>query len=164
MFKLTKKWNTALQVLIVVVLYFGIQTYHKRSTTSGMAPPLYGSLLDGASIGPESFKGKPYLVHFWAAWCSICRLEQGSINAIADDYPVLTIATQSGSNTEVAAFVKEHGLRFPVLVDNSGQWAKAFGVLAYPTSFFIDSAGEIRFVEVGFTTELGLRARMTIIQ
>jgi len=164
MFKLNRKWNTALQILIVVVVYFGIQAYHKRGTTRGTAPPLYGNLLDGTVVGPESFKGKPYLVHFWAAWCSICRLEQGSINAIAEDYPVLTIASQSGSKSEVAKFVKEHELNFPVLVDNSGQWAKAFGVLAYPTSFFVDSVGEIRFVEVGYTTELGLRARMSLSQ
>ena len=153
-----------LQVLIVVVVYVGIQAYHKRNTTSGTAPPLYGTLLDGASISPESLKGQSYLVHFWATWCSICRLEQSSINALAEDYPVIAIASQSGSKEEVAKFVKEQGLSFPVLVDNAGQWAKAFGVLAYPTSFVVDSTGEIRFVEVGYTTELGLRSRLYLSQ
>lgn len=32
-------------------------------------------------------------------------------------------------------------------------------VRAFPTTFFIDRQGEIRHVEVGYTTELGLRVR-----
>ncbi len=160
MFRLTKKWNALVQILVIVLVYVGIQAYHKRNSKSGMVPALYGTLLDGRTISPVSLTGRPYLVHFWATWCSICRLEQGSINAIAKDYSIITIATQSGSNEEVAKFASEQNLHFPILVDDSGHWAKIFGVQAYPTSYFVDSKGEIRFVEVGYTTELGLRSRL----
>jgi len=158
------KWQNLLQILIVVALYIGIQAYHKRNTVSGVAPTIVGTLLDGSTIRPDQFKGRSYLVHFWATWCSVCRLEQGSISGIAEDYPIITIASQSGTNEEVAKFVKDQDLYFPVLVDTAGHWAKAFGVQAYPTSFIVNGEGKIRFVEVGYTTELGLRSRLSLSQ
>ena len=158
------KWQNLLQLLVVVALYLGIQAYHKRNTVSGFAPSLYGTLLDGSAFDPDLYKGRSYMVHFWATWCSVCRLEQGSISGIAEDYPIITIASQSGTNEEVAKFVKDQGLHFPVLVDNNGQWAKSFGVQAYPTSFIVNGEGKIRFVEVGYTTELGLRSRLSFSQ
>jgi thiol-disulfide isomerase/thioredoxin len=41
------------------------------------------------------------LIHFWATWCSICRLENDNIQAISQDYRVLNIAMQSGTDTEL---------------------------------------------------------------
>ena len=158
------KWRNLLQILLVIAVYLGIQAYHKRSTVSGAVLSLYGTLLDGSTIDPDLYKGQSYMVHFWATWCRVCRLEQGSINGIAVDYFIITIASQSGSHEEVAKFVKDQDLHFPVLVDNNGLWVKAFGVQAYPSSFIVNGEGKIRFVEVGYTTELGLRSRLSLSQ
>ena len=162
--KFTKTWKLVLQVVFFVLLYAGIQAYHKRNTVSGIAPTLQGMLLDGSTIEPINLRGKTHIVHFWASWCSICRLEQGSFNALAEDYPVITIASQSGAAPAVAEFVQEQGLKFPVLVDSSGQWAREYGVNAFPATFIVDGVGNIRFVEVGYTSEYGLRARMLLAQ
>ncbi|MGC4117189.1 MAG: hypothetical protein QM765_22035 [Myxococcales bacterium] len=40
--------------------------------------------------------------------------------------------------------------------------ARAWGVNAFPTSFFVGKDGEIRFVETGYTTELGMRLRLAL--
>jgi hypothetical protein len=37
-------------------------------------------------------------------------------------------------------------------------------VHAVPASFIIDAEGNIRFVEIGFTTEMGLRLRLWLAQ
>jgi peroxiredoxin len=101
------------------------------------------------------------LVHFWATWCPICRTEQDTINAIARDTPnVITVAMQSGSRDEVEKYLKQQGLSFPVLNDPDGRIAAAWGVHAVPASFIIDPDGQIRFVEIGYTTETGLRLRL----
>ena len=105
-------------------------------------------------------QGKPTLVHFWATWCSVCKLERSNIEAIARDYSIVTVASQSGTSAEVAQYVQTHAMRAPVLVDEDGAVAAQFGVRAFPTSFIIDSAGQIRDVEVGYTTEWGLRLRL----
>jgi thiol-disulfide isomerase/thioredoxin len=101
------------------------------------------------------------LVHFWATWCSICRAEQGSISAIAQDHPdVITIAMQSGSPAEVDGYLRAQGIEMPVLNDARGEIANTWGVHGVPASFIVAPDGSIRFTEVGFTTGIGLRLRL----
>jgi peroxiredoxin len=70
------------------------------------------------------------------------------------------VAAHSGETAEVAAHLRAEGLSFPVLVDPAGRHAQTWRLRGVPTSFVIDASGRIRFVEVGYTTELGLRARL----
>ena len=101
------------------------------------------------------------LVHFWATWCPICRAEQGSIAAIAHDYPnVITVAMQSGTPQEVSRHMHEQGIDFPVVNDQDGMLSGAWGVHAVPVSFIIAPDGQVRFIEVGYTTGIGLRLRL----
>jgi len=100
-------------------------------------------------------------VHFWATWCPVCKAEQGSIAAIAHDHPdVISVAMQSGKPEEVAKYLSDQGIAFPVLNDPDGSISAAWGVHAVPASFIIGPDGQIRFVEVGYTTSLGLRLRL----
>ena len=47
-----------------------------------------------------------------------------------------------------------------MIVDSTDALAKRYGIRAFPTSFVLDADEDIRQVEVGYTTEFGLRARM----
>lgn len=155
------RWKSLLlQLALVVIVYAGVQAWHTRETPSGKIPAFSGTLLDGRQVRVPQEIDKPTLVHFWATWCSICRLEQGSVNNVAANHPVIAIASQSGSATAVAKIVNERSITVPVLVDESGELAQRFGVKAFPTTFVIDANGVIRSTEVGFTTELGLRWRL----
>jgi thiol-disulfide isomerase/thioredoxin len=100
------------------------------------------------------------LVRFWATWCGVCKAEQHNFDAVARGLPVLSVASQSGSADDVAAYVRRQGIAHPVMLDPDGSLARRFGVRSFPTTFVVDAKGEIRYVEVGYTTELGLRARM----
>ena len=146
----------------MVAVYSGVQFWHARDTASGAAPALMGKALDGSHLSLAAFAGRPVLVHFWATWCSICRLEQGNIEAVAKDYPVIAVASQSGAVDEVAGEVRRRGLQAPVLVDEDGAWAARFGVRVFPTTFVVDAQGNIVDVTVGYTTEPGLRARLKL--
>lgn len=162
MLKNRKYLGIAIQILAVGAVYFGIQAYNKRDSASGPAPPLYGTLLNNSPIESLSLKGQTHVVHFWATWCTICRLEKSTINSIAEDYPVIALASQSGSRQEVYDYVQKQNITFPVLVDESGKFAKLFGVHAFPTTFIVNGDGNIQFVEVGYTTEIGLRSRLQL--
>lgn len=104
--------------------------------------------------------GEPVLVHFWATWCGVCRAEQGTIDALARDHRVITVASQSGGLGELGSYMSENTLSFTVVPDPRGQLASRWGVRAYPTSFVVGPDGSVRSVEVGYTTSLGLRARL----
>jgi peroxiredoxin len=148
-------------LLLLIALIAGIRAWQQRDMANGNAPPLQGSLLDGSTYALPARPGEQVLVHFWATWCSICRAEQDSIAAIAQYHPnTITVAMQSGSDAEVAKHVSVQGLRFPVLNDTDGSISSVWGVHAVPASFIINPDGQIRFVEVGYTTALGLRFRL----
>jgi len=156
------KWRGyAINLLLFAVLIAGIRAWQQRDMASGIAPDLQGVTLAGLPYELPAHPTRPVLVHFWATWCPVCRSEQGSIAAIAhDDSDVITIAMQSGKPEEVARYMGEQGIGFPVINDANGSISNAWGVHAVPASFIIAPDGKISFVEVGYTTGIGLRLRL----
>ena len=145
---------------LAALLLVGIRAYQQRNMPRGPAPALAGIDLEGKPVSLATYRGKPVLVHFWATWCGVCNAEQSNIDAITRDFPVLSVASQSGAAPQIAGFVREHGIAPAVVVDEQGELARSFGVHSFPSSFVIDADGEIRHIEVGYTTEIGLRTRM----
>ena len=145
---------------MVLALILGARAWQQSGIASGPAPALTGVLLDGKPVTLAAFSGRPVLVHFWATWCPICRLEQDSIDALARDAAVITVAMQSGDRAAVVQHLRNETLSFPVLNDPDGVIAAQWGVRAVPASFIVDGAGQIRYVEVGYTTGIGLRLRL----
>lgn len=154
--------NFFIQLFLILLVFFAVQAWQSRHAPRGAAPPVTGQLLDGRTVSLADYRGQPVLLHFWASWCSICRFEQGSIEAIAKDYPVLTVASQSGDVEAVQAYVNEQGINAPVLVDEDGELGRLYGVRGFPASYVIDAQGQIFDVEVGYSSEWGLRARLLL--
>lgn len=153
-------FKLGVEVVVILVIYLAIKSFMQRDLVDGPVPSLEGMLLDGQSFNIQSYQGRPMLLHFWATWCSICKMEENSIDSISEDYEVITVAMNSGNDMEVTAYLEEQALSFPVVVDENGTIAERFGVRGVPTSFIIDPDANIEFTEVGFTTELGLRMRL----
>ena len=158
----SKVWlRRGLKVFLFVILIMGVRTWQQRDIVKGVAPPLSGVLLDGKPFMLAAKPSRPVLVHFWASWCPICKVEQGSIVSLAQDNPnVITIAMQSGTNNAVQQYMREQGVTFPVINDADGQLSSAWGVRGVPASFIVDTEGKIKYVEIGYTTEIGLRIRL----
>lgn len=158
----SNKWlGRGLEVLLFVVLVMGVRAWQQRDIAKGMVPPLSGVLLDGKPFIFPAKPERPMLVHFWATWCPVCRAELGSIDALALNNPnIITVAMQSGSSSEVRQYMHEQQVNFPVLNDADGRISSSWGVSAVPASFVVDTEGEIRYIEIGYTTGVGLRLRM----
>ncbi len=148
------------QLAVVVLIIAAARMWVGRNAVSGEAPLFTSVLLDGTPVSLRDYRGEPLLLHFWATWCPICVWEHDTIEAIARDHAVLTVAMQSGDEAAVQAHLNEQGVAFPVVIDEDGTLADRFGVMGTPTTFVIDGTGEIRFVEVGYTTGWGLRLRL----
>jgi thiol-disulfide isomerase/thioredoxin len=160
-------WKKLLKELLMgVVLIFifsNIISYLRQpELSSTRLPERTVTLLDGSAYTLKP--GKPVVIHFWATWCRVCKMEVANIESLSKAYDVLTIAVNSGDDKEVSAYMQTHGLHFRVLNDTNGSWAKQFKVEAFPTTFIYDSSGELRFSEVGYTTTAGLLARMKLLE
>ena len=151
------RWLRDIALLLAVFVAF--QWWQSRDLVAGPAPALLGHLIDGSPYQLDPADG-PVLVHFWATWCPVCRLEQDSIASIAEDERVITVATTSGSSDELTAYLQDEGLVMPVLVDEDGVIAGAWGVQGVPATFVVDSQGRINHRSMGYSTELGMRIRL----
>lgn len=145
---------------LLLAVWFGASLWQQRGMVVGPAPALAAPLLDGGRFSLESRRGAPVLVYFWGSWCPVCRLEQGTIESLARDGSVVTVAMQSGSDAELAKWLRERGLVFPVINDPDGMLAAEWGVRAVPAFFIVDADGAIRFRETGYTSSAGLRLRL----
>jgi thiol-disulfide isomerase/thioredoxin len=152
------------EILFLLTAFAAIHFWQTREMAGGAMPPLAGPLADGRQTSLEAVirdaGGRPVLLYVWSSWCPICRAEEGTITALAEDWPVLTLAMQSGDPDTVAKFMRERGLAYPALVDTQGELAWRLGVRATPAWFVIDRSGTIRFSGMGYTTGWGLRARL----
>ena len=142
----------------------GVKIYTQRGLVQETPPMLTASLLSGHAFNLQAQRDKPLLLHFWASWCPVCKLEQGSIDSISKNHNVISIAMQSGDEAELKAYMHTEKLNFPVIADNAGHISTRFGVKAVPVSYVLNSKGKIVFIESGFTSSWGLQLRLWLAE
>ena len=157
--KLKKYLKEIIKFSIVLVIALNVISYYKSKDLNKENLSLISfTLLDKTKYNIP--KDKPVLVHFWATWCPICEFEAKNIEKLSKDYEVLTIATQSGSKENIQNYLKKHNLNFKVVNDEDGFYQRTFNIKAFPTTLIYDDNKILKFSEVGYTSTLGLYARM----
>jgi|SRR5579863_4006248 peroxiredoxin len=117
------------------------------------APQVYLVALDGTHLPLSKYRGKPLWVNFFATWCPPCKEELPEIELrYQNEHPrglVVLGVDQQEKPAQVKPFVARFGLRYPVVIDESGQGAITYDLIALPTSVFIDRGGVVRFIQIG---------------
>ncbi len=164
-----QNWKSHLGTLLMfLLLYAGIHAWQTRGVPSGPAPafsaPAAGPQAGSGTIDFDNWRathpGRAVALHFWADWCPICRTEENSVNRVSHDWPVLSVAMQSGDPGRVQSVLNRRQLDWHTAVDADGQIAKRFGLASVPALVVVDAQGQIRFAEVGYTSEVGMRLRL----
>lgn len=108
----------------------------------------------GQSHTLSDYQGKTVFLNFWATWCGPCKMEMPDIQALYEDWDenagelvVLGVAGpnigQEGSAEDITAFLEENGYTYPVVMDETGTLFYQYGISAYPTTFMIDTEGNV---------------------
>ena len=104
----------------------------------------------GATHFPAAFFGKPLVIRFWADWCKYCQGEMKAIEAVYQRHK-----DKAGQDKKtIDAFIKKIGVTYPALLDETSTIARNYGVVALPTTFFIDGKGIVRAKIVGEADEV----------
>ena len=95
----------------------------------------------------SDYRGKVVLVNFWASWCPPCIYEMPELKKLKKqfaDKPFEVVAINVGEKKyKVRKFSKLINLELPVLLDTSSKTFHDWGVKTLPTSFLIDSRGQV---------------------
>lgn len=158
--KINKTYRWLIEIALIFIVLFSVRLWMQRDIVSGIAPNIESITLNDTFFNLYKYEKRPVLVHFWATWCPVCKLEQSNIENIAKDLPVITIAMQSGDDEKLKLFMKDENLSFKVINDISGKLSEQYRIQGVPVSFIINRDNKIEFTEVGYTTELGLRMRL----
>ena len=155
-----KKYSLEIvKFLVILTIFANIVSYYKSSDLNKNQLQLNSiTLLD--DIEYKLPNNKPILIHFWATWCPVCKVEAPNIQTLSEDYEVITIAVGSGDDDTIKEYLKENSLNFNVINDYDSQLAKKFNITVYPTTLIYDNKKNLLFSEVGYTSTIGLYLRM----
>lgn len=126
------------------------------------APSLKVKTLDGPKLSLADLRGKVVLVNFWATWCPPCRAEMPGFESVwrekqKDGFVVLGLSAGDDGPGEVAAFLSERGITYPVGLASPSSKRAFGGVNALPASFLVDKRGVVRRTVTGVFDERLLR-------
>lgn len=121
------------------------------------APDFTLKTLDGKEVTLSDYFGKKVvMLEFWATWCNICVKEIPNLVKNYDEYSekgfeILAITLQSGQDEEIQKIVDEHGIRYPILIDEKLNVAtKVYGLAGpIPLKVVIGSDGVVKYSHVG---------------
>lgn len=146
---------------VVLALVLAVQLRARSGLfDAGQAPEIRGEMVGGAAFAGLRTLPKPAVVYFWASWCGICKLMQGTLSELAKDVPMITVATQSGDRASVHAYMLARDFTVPAVPDEEGSLGQRYGVKGVPALFILDREGKIRFATTGYTSEIGVRLRL----
>lgn len=154
-----RKW-IQISILAVVLLIggwtIGTAVFGKNGKipqAGDKAPAFSVKGLDGSTLKLSDLKGKPAIINFWGTFCLPCREEMPALQKAADKYGssgVKVIGINLGENAvSVQSFLEQYKVKFPIYLDQDETIRKRYGVMYYPSTFFLLPDGTIHTVKVG---------------
>nr|WP_263326689.1 redoxin domain-containing protein [Neobacillus sp. Marseille-Q6967] len=109
------------------------------------APDFELKTLAGDTVKLSDLKGKKVMLNFWATWCPPCKAEMPAMEQLHKELgdEVVILAVNIDPHLDVKAFVDENGITFPIPLDEKDEVNELYQILSIPTTYFIDSNGNI---------------------
>jgi peroxiredoxin len=126
------------------------------------------SLTGSGTVSLAAYRGKAVVLNFWASDCGPCKQEMPRLQHAAERWSAKPVAVVGidvvDSRGAARAFAHNHGVTYAIGFDGLGDTVAPYGVLATPTTFFIDARGRIvkRILGPVSTAALDMQIRHTL--
>ncbi len=105
--------------------------------------------------------GKAVILDFWASWCLPCRQQAPIVDQVGQSLAgrglVVVGIVVDDDPADARKFLAAHPVRYPSVVDEQRDVARAFDVHALPTLVALDRAGRVVAVRRAVVREAELR-------
>jgi thiol-disulfide isomerase/thioredoxin len=104
----------------------------------------------------SALESGPAVVTFWATWCKPCRKELPELQKLVEKYGeqgfrVIGINGDGPvDQAKIRPYVKALGYDFTVIPDPDGEIRRRLQVEVFPTTFLVDTEGQIVHRQVGY--------------
>jgi cytochrome c biogenesis protein CcmG/thiol:disulfide interchange protein DsbE len=105
--------------------------------------------MQGKPVALSSFRGKAVVLNFWATWCPPCKEEtpwlvDAQKRYAAQGLQIVGVSMDdSGDQKQVAKFMEETAINYPILLGKEDVAQKYGGIEGLPTTFYIDRNGVV---------------------
>lgn len=149
--------------LITIAMFYAINDEDEVKTVSSgeigievgqRAPDFELATLSGETVKLSDYRGQKVMLNFWATWCPPCRAEMPDMEKFYHEMKgeIEILAINIDTNNDVAGFIKEMGVTFPILLDTKENVMKNYQIISIPTTFLIDENGIIKEKTIGAMT------------
>jgi peroxiredoxin len=112
-----------------------------------IAPNFTLKKLGGGTISLGDLRGKVVLLNFFSPWCRTCQKAASSFDKLnkenkEKDIVILQVGVEA-EEKDLIRFENDFHISSPILIDENGTVAKAYGVWGHHETFFIDRKGKI---------------------
>jgi peroxiredoxin len=142
----------------------GKASVEEFTTSAQLLPPYRIANLEQQEIPTDELRRGRVLLVYLTTSCEPCIKEVGTISRLHRDAPsdLRIYGISFERPAQVATFVKEFDLKFPVLIDMSSQLARSLDIHYFPSKYLVED-GVITKVWRGATKdEAALRRQLNI--
>lgn len=132
--------------------------YKQTGLRKGDTPPDFTlTTMDGKEVTLSDYKGKKVILNFWASWCPPCKAEMPHMQKYYDkkaeeqNFEILAVnlTSEEKSNRLIEKFLQSYGITFPVPLDEKGNIALKYQVITIPSTFILNTDGQIEHSIIG---------------
>ena len=142
----------------------GITSDGHRVESPMPAPDFSLQQLNGSAVTLSGLQGRVVIMEFWATWCGPCRFSLPSLEVIYKRYRdrgVTVLLINDGETPEAVRKWAERRFTAPILLDQSQDVVKRYGVSGIPRLFIVDQRGQIIYAHEGYGG--GLERNLSLI-